>query len=163
MSKRSSSIIKAGLVAGTLDICAAIISVYARSGKGPEVIFRYISRGAFGDDARTGGMAYVVAGLLFHYIIAFAFTILFFMLYPKIRQWASKYIIATGLVYGAVVWCIMNLIIVPSSRITPAPPTVDSVIREMLILMCCIGLPIAIIAKKHYHERDHSTIRSHHL
>jgi hypothetical protein len=150
MSKLYSSIIKAGLIAGTLDICAAMLSVYIRTGKGPEVIFRYIARGAFGDAAKTGGGEYIVAGILFHYLIAFGFTILFFLVYPKIKKWVSPYYIIAGLAYGIVVWCVMNLIVVPSSRLTIAKFDISSVTREMLILMCCIGLPVAFLSKKHY-------------
>jgi uncharacterized membrane protein YagU involved in acid resistance len=150
MSKLYSSIIKAGLIAGTLDICAAMLSVYIRTGKGPEVIFRYIAQGAFGDAAKTGGTEYIIAGILFHYLIAFGFTILFFLAYPKIRKWLSPYYIIAGLAYGIVVWCIMNLIVVPSSNIGMGTFTITSVTREMLILMCCIGLPAAILSKKHY-------------
>src|SRR5690349_13315935 len=109
--KRYSSIIKAGLIAGTLDICAAMLSVYIRNGVGPEPIFRYIARAAFGDAARTGGTEYIVAGILFHYLIAFGFTILFFWMYPKIKKWFTSSFIITGLMYGIVVWCIMNLVI----------------------------------------------------
>lgn len=148
------SIIKTGLIAGTLDISAAIVSYYIRFGKGPEGIFRYIARAAFGDVAKTGGAEYIVAGILFHYLIAFSFTIAFFLLYPLIKKNFSPYIILTGLVYGIIVWCIMNLLIVPSTKITPGILTATSITREMLILMCCIGLPIAIFTKRHYsHER----------
>lgn len=150
MNKLYSSIIKIGLIAGTLDICAAMISVYTRTGRGPEGIFRYIARGAFGDDAKTGGAEYIIAGILFHYLIAFGFTILFFVIYPKIKKWISPYTIITGILYGAIVWCIMNLVVVPSSKIIPATPTLSSVTREMLILMCCIGLPVAFLTKRHY-------------
>jgi hypothetical protein len=150
MNKLYSSIIKAGLLAGTLDICAAMLSVYLRTGKGPEVIFRYIARGAFGDAAKTGGTEYIIAGILFHYLIAFGFTILFFLAYSKIKKWISPYYIIAGLAYGIVVWCIMNLIVVPSSNIGMGTFTITSVTREMLILMYCIGLPAAILSKKHY-------------
>jgi hypothetical protein len=145
-----SSIIKAGLIAGTLDICAAMLSVYLRTGRGPEGIFRYIARGAFGDTAKTGGTEYIIAGILFHYLIAFGFTILFFLVYPKIKRWVSPYIIITGLIYGVMVWCIMNLIVVPSSNIGMGKFTFTSVTREMLILMFCIGLPVSLLSKKHY-------------
>jgi hypothetical protein len=143
------SIIKAGLIAGTLDISAAIITYYIRFSKGPEGIFRYIARAAFGDTAKTGSSEYIIAGILFHYLIAFSFTILFFVMYPVIKRLGS-YIIIVGLSYGAFVWCIMNLLVVPNTKIIPAPLTAISITREMLILMCCIGLPIAIFAKRHY-------------
>jgi hypothetical protein len=150
MSKLYSSIIKAGLIAGTLDILAAITNYYLRSGKGPEGVFRFIASGAFGRAAFTGGTEYIIAGLLFHYLIAFGFAILFFLIYPKIRHWVSSYIVITGLVYGLIAWCIMNLIVIPSSKTPALPFNLQQMIIGMLFLMCFIGLPIAIVTKKHY-------------
>jgi hypothetical protein len=150
MNNLYSSIIKAGLIAGTLDICAAMLNFYIRTGNGPEPIFRYIARAAFGDAAKEGGTEYIIAGILFHYLIAFGFTILFFLIYPSLKKWFSPSFIIAGLMYGMIVWCIMNLIVVPSSNIGMGKFTVTGVTREMLILMFCIGLPIAFFSKKHY-------------
>lgn len=148
--KLYNSIIKAGLIAGTLDITAACTSSYIRTGGLPAAVFRFIARGAFGDAAKTGGTEMIIAGVLFHYLIAFSFTIAFFLIYPKLKQWISSYIIITGLTYGLIAWCIMNLIVVPLSKIPPSQPKTSQIVTGMLFLMCFIGVPVAIFAKKHY-------------
>jgi hypothetical protein len=150
MSNLYKSIIKAGLLAGTLDILAAITNYYINTGKTPEGVFNYIASGAFGKGAFSGGTGYMVAGILFHYLIAFGFTILFFLIYPKIKRYVSGYIITTGLLYGILAWCIMNLIVVPLSKTPVLKPDATQRFIGILFIMFLIGLPIALLAKKHY-------------
>jgi hypothetical protein len=149
-SKAASAILLAGFVAGTLDITAACTQYYINTGKGPGNVLRYVASGVFGKKAFAGGIPMAAWGLFFHYIIASGLTIFFFWLYPKIKL-LSKNIIITGLLYGIFAWVITALIIVPLSN-TPPPGSFD--IRKaaiaMLILMFCIGLPIALIISRHY-------------
>jgi hypothetical protein len=144
------AIIKAGVLAGTLDILAAIINYYINTGKTPEGLFKFIASGAFGKGAFTGGTEYIVAGVLLHYLIAFGFTILFFLIYPKIKRYASGYIITIGLLYGILAWCIMNIIVVPLSKTPVLKPDTTQRFIGILFIMFLIGLPIALLAKKHY-------------
>ena len=111
-----SSIIKTGLIAGTLDLLAAITHYYIQTGKTPEGVFKFIASGAFGSSAFSGGTEMIIAGILLHYLIAFGFTILFFLVYPKLKQWIAPYITITGFVYGILAWCVMNLLVMPLSN-----------------------------------------------
>jgi hypothetical protein len=149
-SKAATSIFLAGLVAGTLDITAACTQYYINTGKGPGNVLRYVASGVFGKKAFTGGVPMAAWGLLFHYIIAFGLTIFFFWLFPKVKL-LSKNIIVTGLLYGIFAWVVMVLIIVPLSN-TPPPAPFDfrKAAIAILILMFCIGLPIALIIGRYY-------------
>lgn len=144
----AATIIKAGLIAGTLDISAAIIVAFVKR-YSPIRIFRYIASAVFGSASATGwGM--VVTGLLLHYLIACIWAAVFFYAgYPYIRQ-LIKSPVAAGLLYGMVVWAMMNLVVVPLTRVKQAPFNWSGVLREMAILMVCIGLPIAIITYKSF-------------
>jgi len=66
-------VLLSGLLVGTLDILAAFVDVYINNGK-PLGVLNYIATGAFGKTDFTASNAGAVTGLLFHYIIAFAFT-----------------------------------------------------------------------------------------
>ena len=146
----ASAIVLTGFIAGTLDITAACIQYYIRTGKGPANVLRYVASGMFGKKALTGGVPMAAWGLLFHYIIAFVFTLFFFWICPKINL-QSKNKIITGLVYGAFVWAIMNLAIIRLSNIPPPPPfDISKAAIAMLILMFCIGLPISLLIGKYY-------------
>jgi len=150
--KLAGVILKAGLVAGTLDITIACFQYYLKTGKSPGNVFRFIASGIFGKAAFTGGMAMAAAGLLLHYIIAFTWTIIFFKLYPGIAL-LRKNIILTAVLYGAFVWLIMNRVVLPLSAAPPQPFIIKQAAIAMLILICAIGLPLSIFAKSHYSNR----------
>ena len=57
------NILLAWLVAGTMDITAASIQYYSKTGKGPAGIFRYISKALIGESATKGGFAIEALGL----------------------------------------------------------------------------------------------------
>lgn len=146
------AILLAGFVAGLLDITAAIISFYLNRHTGPVKMFQYIASAVLGKDAYDGGMATAALGLLFHFLVAYSFTIIFFLLYPKLNLY-SKNMIVVGLAYGIVVWLVMNLVVVPLSNANAAPFKLKGVIIGALILMFCIGLPVSIFAHRFYARR----------
>ncbi len=80
------TILKAWLLAGTLDGLSAIIYATIRGNKNPEKIFSYIASGLFGKESGMGETAMILWGVLFHFIIAFIFTVFFFFIYPKVNQ-----------------------------------------------------------------------------
>jgi hypothetical protein len=143
------AILVAWLIAGTLDALAAITYYTIQGNKHPEKIFRYIARAALGSKATTGGNEIVVYGVLFHYLIALLFTIFFFLLFPAIK-WLRQNVILGGLLYGIFAWVIMNRVVVPLSKLPTPVFNWERAAINMGILMICIGLPIALVAKKHY-------------
>jgi len=146
------AILLTGLLAGTLDATAATVNFWIHGGTGPGKIWRYVASAALGPSARTGGTDMVLLGLLFHYIVAFCFTIFYFVVYPKIPA-LSKSVVVSGLLYGVFAWLVMNLAVVPLSRIGKFPSTLESVITNMLILMVMIGLPVAWMARRYYGQK----------
>lgn len=150
-------ILQAGLIAGTLDILAAFTNAYLSSGVSPLAVLRYVASGVFGNTAFSGGMPMAAAGLLIHFLIATAWAALFYLLYPIIRKISTNWII-NGLVYGIVVWLIMNLVMLPLSN-TPVGPVKFSpqAFIGMGILMLCIGLPISWIVQRSYNGTKQNT------
>ena len=148
LQKLPQAIILTGLVAGILDGTAAVISFIIKTGKDPAIVFKYIASAVFGKTAyTTPGM--VGLGILFHFCIAFIFTIIFFFLYPRI-SWIGKNKFLAGVLYGIVVWAIMNQLVVPMSQAAQQPFVLKNAIISMLILICFIGIPISLMANKHY-------------
>ena len=91
----------------------------------------------------------IVSGLILHYLVAFAFTIFFFWLFPKVKA-LSKNKIVTAIVYGIFTWMVMNLIVVPLSNVPARPFDISNAIINVLILIVCIGLPLSFMAAKFY-------------
>lgn len=152
MEKKKSlfkTIVLAGLLAGTLDITAAFIQYVVVTEKNPVTVLRYISSAIWGKDAFTGGVPIVIAGLVFHYIIAFIFTVFFFLIYPVFNKIIGNKILQ-AIVYGIFVWCIMNLGVVPLTKAPAGEIVLSKAIISASILIVCIGLPLTFMAKKYY-------------
>lgn len=145
-------ILLAWLLVGTLDILSAFVDYYISTGDNPLFILKYVASGALGEAAFAGGAGTMLLGLLFHYLFAFFFTVLFFWLYPRIG-FLSRNKILTGIGYGIFVWIIMNLIVVQLSRAPHAPikdMKAEKILKSALILIAMIGLPLSFIANKYF-------------
>ncbi|MDQ6610020.1 MAG: hypothetical protein M3Y85_09400, partial [Bacteroidota bacterium] len=92
-----------GLLVGTLDITAASIQFFIKTGKGPGTILKFVASGLFGKEAFTGGIPMIIAGLIIHFMIAMTFTLLFALLIKNIALLCENRLV-TGLFYGAFVW-----------------------------------------------------------
>jgi len=150
-----STILTAGLVAGILDGAAASIQFMINSGgKSPAIVFKYISSALIGKEAMAGGTGMVILGILLHMLIATIFAAIFFFLYKNIH-WISKHIFVSGIVYGILVWVAMTRIVIPLSKI-PRPKSFDitKAFIAVLILIFCIGIPIALITHKRMRNRE---------
>ena len=142
-------VLKATLLAGTLDICAAFIQAYSTNKILPITILKYIAGGVFGKNAFTGGYDMAAFGLLFHFIIVFVCALIFFLLYPKLKF--LKYnVVLNSLLIALVAWAVTNLVIMPLSKLPKGNFDLSRAAIAVAILFVCIGLPISLMAKKYY-------------
>lgn len=153
-SRALRAIILAGFTAGTLDILAACTQYYISTGRTPLMVLNYVASGFFGKEAAyANGPIMPMAGLLFHYLIAFSFTLFFFWLYPKWEALAwNKLVTAFG--YGLFVWAVMNLLVVPMSFTPKRPFDISRAVIAAAILICMIGLPVTLIISNYYAKKE---------
>lgn len=154
-----STIIKAGLIAGTLDICFACLYSYIKNGPGPIGILQYISTVVFsagpggGKETIANQTILAISGLLIHFAIAMGWTIIFFILYPRLKLMRlNKFI--TAILYGLFVWTMMNIVIVPLWRSKAFVFKPEPALINAAILIVAIGLPLSLIAHKYYSVKD---------
>lgn len=131
-------------IAGTLDICAAFINTYLRSGASPQIVLQYIASGVLAGAAFSGGLLTAAFGLAAHYVIVAIWTLLFFFIYPKINLPAT-YKIPVGFGYGAIIWLIMNVVVLPLSNVRHIPFTISNVTLGIGFIMFLVGLPISLM------------------
>lgn len=144
------TVLIAWLAAGCLDLLGALtVYSFIMQRITPMRLLQGIARGALGNAAYEGGTATALAGVGFHFTIAFCFTIFYFFIFPYI-PFLKKQRIISGLLYGIFVWCVMNLAVLPLLNIASIPTKWDSIIRGALILMFCIGLPVSLIVSSYY-------------
>jgi len=141
----------AGLIVGTLDILSAMVYfTIVTHGQPISKLLAYVGSGVFGKTAFSGNPAMPWWGLLFHYCIAMIWTFIFFRLYPKIPKLRRIPPVVAGIAYGAIVWCIMNLVVVPLSHVPHGPMRLTSALINMAILMVMIGIPLSLLARRYY-------------
>lgn len=143
-------ILLVGIIAGTLDILAAIIILARGNAVGT---FKYIASGAFGKAALEDSNEMVVWGAFFHYIIAMCWTAAFILLYPKLPflHW-NKWL--NAIAYGFVVQILMSFVVLPLSNVPPRPFSLWGFLENAVILMFSIGLPAALAADWLYKKAE---------
>lgn len=136
-----------GLIAGTLDICAAFLTAWLRAGVSPIGVLQFVASGALGPAAFQGGIKAALIGLALHFLIATIWTVIFYL---ASRKWLFliEKPIQFGLLYGIAVYLIMTFVVVPLSRVTPRPATISGRTIGILTIMFCVGLPIALIVRR---------------
>jgi len=147
-------ILLSALLVGTLDIGAALLHFYIKTGKDPLLVPKYIASAVFGDTAYSGKNM-VLYGFLFHYFIALCWTVLFFLLYPKIH-WLWENRLLTGIIYGIAIWLVMTRIIVPLSKASTGAFDIKQAVIGILILVVAIGIPLSLLAFRHCHKNASS-------
>lgn len=136
-----------GLIAGTLDICAAFLTAWLRRGVSPAALLRFVASGLLGPAAFSGGAKTAALGLALHFLIATVATAVF---YFASRRWLFliERPVHFGLLYGVAVYLFMNFVVLPLSLVPRGPVTVSGFLIGLLTIMFCVGLPIALIERR---------------
>ena len=149
------TIVLAGFVAGTCDIISActLYSAILKRGS-PAKLLQAIASALLGKSAFEGGAGIAFLGLLIHYCIAYSFTTLFVIVYP---YWPvlRRHKVVSGLLYGLFAFIIMNVIVLPLIGYAPFKFALIPSIRQAVILMLAVGLPISLITHKYYRPKVH--------
>ena len=140
------------LIAGTLDISEALI-FYGLQGASPERLFQHIASALLGPAAFHGGLATAALGLAIHYTITLFWAALFLLAASRLT-FLTHYAVLSGLVYGAVIYILMNYVVLPLTRLPPRfhQPAPAVLANGILALALFMGLPIALIARHFMRE-----------
>ena len=135
------------LVVGTLDALDAIVFFGLRSGAQPIRIFQGIASGLIGPAARQGGLKTAALGVFLHYFIAFGIVTTYVLVSRRVRL-LTRHPVMCGLLYGLVAYAVMNLVVIPLSKIGgPSMPATPVLANGLLIHMFGVGLPSALFAR----------------
>ena len=146
-SRAGRAIMWGGLLAGAGDITFAFV-VNGLRGVGPERVLQSVASGLVGAAARDGGMATAALGGVLHFLIAFIWATVYWLLSRKLK-FLVQHPIVGGLLYGFAVYAFMYLVVLPLSaayfKPTFTPYTVSLNGAGHMLL---VGLPIALAASK---------------
>ena len=137
-----------GLIAGTLDLTGACVVSWLRAGVAPQRVMQSVASGLLGPDAYTGGVKTAVLGVALHFLIATTWTVVFYLA-SRVLGFLIEWPVTMGLLYGVIVYLFMNFVVLPRSAFRQrTPPALSGRIIGALIIMFCIGLPIALIVRR---------------
>lgn len=146
------AVVRAALVAGSLDLTAAVISTYLSFRLGPVFLLQFIASGAFGKAAFHGGLAMAGCGLAFQYVIALFWAAMFWLALPRVAT-LRRHPVVAGLGYGLLVWLGMNLVVTPLCRAPKVIPNLGQAILGLLYVVFCVGLPISLLLNRQFRTR----------
>jgi hypothetical protein len=137
------AILLGGLVAGTLDIVIACLINHVP----PILVLTFIASGLIGKAAFHGGLAAAALGLALQWSMSLIIAAIYVLVGQKLhigpRSW-----IARGLAAGAIIFAVMNFIVLPLSAAPhlPAPTAVQ--LLENVAAMLLFGLIVAYCARE---------------
>ena len=134
-----------GLIVGTLDILSAFLIALSR-GSTVTRLLQFIASGLLGPQAFQGGAATAVLGLALHFFIAFTLVAVFYAARRRFG-FVRNYAISSGIVYGLIVYGVMNLIVLPLSAAKPRHSLSGDLI-QIGIHMFVIGLPTSLLLRQ---------------
>ena len=148
-------VLRAAAVVWVLDgLAATTFGTLVRGTFAFGAVWRGVARSLLGESARTGGAGTVAFGLLLHATVALTCTTLYALAYAQFA-WlraatrTAAGTIAAGAIWGAVVQCVMSLVVVPMTLIGPPPAYFTRNWFLMLgIHMIFVGQPMAWLVRQ---------------
>jgi hypothetical protein len=142
----SRAIVSAALVVGVLDATDGVVFL-GLHGKTPIQVLQYIASSLLGAQSFSGGLASAGLGLVLHFATATVVATIYILASRRLTvlrtQWA-----VLGLLYGAAVWAVMNLAVLPLTAVVSSPFTTAVLVNGIIGHALFVGLPSAFFAKK---------------
>jgi uncharacterized membrane protein YagU involved in acid resistance len=140
------TLVYATLLAGALDATDGVV-FFGLHGLNPIQVLQYIASGLLGAQSFHGGLATAGAGVLIHFAIALVVAAIYLVASRRLPVMRSAWVVL-GLLYGAAVWAVMNLVILPLTAVAPAPITTAALLNGVIGHALFVGLPIAFFAHR---------------
>ncbi|MBA3354757.1 MAG: hypothetical protein H0U18_02220 [Pyrinomonadaceae bacterium] len=141
-------ILLAGLVAGVLDLTAALVTNGLRGLK-PVRLLQVIASGLLGLDSYKGGLKTAALGVVLHFLIATAAAAVYYAA-SRMLAFLVRQAIVSGLLFGIAVYFFMNLVVLPLSAFPHKVSfTLSTLITGLIVHMLCVGLPISLIVRRY--------------
>jgi len=136
-------------IAGVLDAAFAVVVdvliLHAFSLLG---VLQWIASGLLGRAAFAGGLATAALGVAIHFALAAVFAAFYYAVSTRASALRTQ-AVTFGITYGAAIWLLMDLVILPRSGAPMAP--FDPIVFGAFLLdhMFFVGLPIALAVKRY--------------
>jgi hypothetical protein len=130
-----------GGIAGLLDLTQAFILFGRR-------VPLVIAAGLLGRQAFQGGAGIYALGVCLHFFIACSAAAVYYGASRRLR-FMTEHPLVCGLIFGAAVEEVMNLVVLPLSALhARGPYTLHDLILGLLVHMVVVGLPISFSVRR---------------
>lgn len=147
LSPTARAILTGTLVVGVLDGLDAIV-FFALRGVSADRVFQGIASGLLGRAAAVrGGLSTALLGLALHFFIALGVVTVYALASRRLGVLVRRPVLC-GLVYGVLVWLVMNFVVIPLSALTPGPRNWIGIANGVLAHLFLVGLPTALIVSR---------------
>ena len=156
---RVQAIVAGGFLAAVLDAANALVAYKLAFGMSPLAIYQFVASGMLGQAAFSGGVGTALVGVAVHLSVAFSASTVFVLAserLPSLRRDA----VGWGLAFGVAVFGVMNLVVIPLSRIPASVPTLPLLVNGVVGHALLVGLPIALAARHFLGSPRQATLAS---
>jgi hypothetical protein len=141
----SRAILYATLVVGVLDAADGVV-VRGLQGQNPIQVLQYIASSLLGTRSFSGGLASAGLGLVVHFAIALVVAMIYILASRRVAVLRTQWVLL-GLLYGAAVWAVMNLVVLPLTAVAHGPIPTAALINGIIGHALFVGLPSSFFAK----------------
>lgn len=136
-----------GGVGGLLDALYATVLWGFILGDKPAGVWQSVAAGLLGKASYEGGNATALLGLVLHFLIAFVMALVYVRAARRLPLLVQRPL-AVGVLYGFLLYLVMNFVVVPLSAIGFHAPSLKGAIRALIPHVVFVGPAIALIASK---------------
>lgn len=147
-------ILATALVIAILDGLFPIIANFNRLGwNAPRRVFQSVAAGVLGKPSFDGGVPTAILGVCLHFTIALIWSSIYALVVRRLsfvqRLTASTVgTLLVGVVYGAMIWCSMDFIVIPLSRATFTPVSNPAFRQQLIWHMVGVGPTIVWLTER---------------
>ncbi len=141
----SRAILYATLMVGALDAADGVV-FRGLQGQNPIQVLQYIASSLLGARSFSGGLTSAGLGLVVHFAIALVVATIYILASRRVAVLRTHWAIL-GLLYGAAVWAVMNLAVLPLTAVAPSPITTAALVNGVIGHALFVGVPCAFFAK----------------
>jgi hypothetical protein len=142
----SRAIFYATLVVGLLDATDGVVFL-GLHGQNPIQVLQYIASSLLGARSYSDGLAAAGLGLVVHFAVSLVVATIYILASQRITVLRTQWVLL-GLLFGAGVWVVMNLLLLPLTAVTPRPIATAALANGIIGHALFVGLPSAFFAKK---------------
>ena len=141
----SRAILYATLVVGVLDAADGVV-FRGLHGQNPIQVLQYIASSLLGARSFSGGVATAGLGLVLHFAISLVVAAIYMLASRRVAVLRTQWVLL-GLLFGAAVWVVMNLVVLPLTAVAPGPIPTAALINGIIGHALFVGLPSSFFAK----------------